>query len=122
MTETHPVGDDRPEDVENPTDAEHSDEPGEDTPPHAERFAAVNRTLARLPHPVRVVGVALFGGVLVLAGLAMLVLPGPGILVILAGLAVLATEFVWARRILERTKSAAKAGLDKGKAVVRRKS
>ena len=46
----------------------------------------------------------------------------PGIVVILAGLAVLATEFVWARRILERTKATAKAGLDKGKSVVKRKS
>jgi hypothetical protein len=63
----------------------------------------------------------LFGGVLVLAGLAMLVLPGPGVVVILAGLAVLATEFVWARRVLERTKATAKAGFDKGKSVVKRK-
>lgn len=85
------------------------------------RFAAVQRTLHRLPHPVRVVVVAGFGGVLVLAGLVMLVLPGPGFLVILAGLAVLASEFVWARRILERTKATAKAGLDKGKAAVTRK-
>jgi uncharacterized protein (TIGR02611 family) len=85
------------------------------------RFAAVHRTLHRLPHPVRVVVITVFGGVLVLAGLAMLVLPGPGLLVIIAGLAVLATEFVWARSILERTKVTAKAGLDKGKSVVRRK-
>ncbi|WP_081844378.1 PGPGW domain-containing protein [Cellulomonas sp. URHE0023] len=100
------------------------DAQSEQTPDEHEsgRFAAVNRTLDRLPHPVRVVGVALFGGVLVLAGLAMLVLPGPGIVVILAGLAVLASEFVWARRILDRTKAAAKAGLDKGKAAVKRKS
>jgi hypothetical protein len=105
-----------------------SETPVADTPtdgvpeePDAGRFAGVQRTLNRLPHPVRVVGAAIFGGLLVLAGLAMLVLPGPGIVVILAGLAVLATEFVWARRILERTKAAAKAGLDKGKAVVKRK-
>jgi len=30
----------------------------------------------------------------------MLVLPGPGILVIIVGLAILATEFVWAERLL----------------------
>jgi uncharacterized protein (TIGR02611 family) len=39
----------------------------------------------------------------VLAGLAMIPLPGPGLLVTAAGLAVLALEFVWAERLLERT-------------------
>jgi hypothetical protein len=39
----------------------------------------------------------------VLIGLAMLVLPGPGLLVIAAGLAMLALEFAWAERVLERT-------------------
>jgi len=36
----------------------------------------------------------------VLIGVAMLVLPGPAFLVIPAGLAILATEFVWARHLL----------------------
>jgi uncharacterized protein (TIGR02611 family) len=44
--------------------------------------------------------VALVGGSLLLAGLAMLVLPGPAFLVIPAALAILAIEFVWARRWL----------------------
>jgi uncharacterized protein (TIGR02611 family) len=51
---------------------------------------------------VRVV-VAIFGFLVVLAGLAMLVLPGPGLLVIAIGLGTLALEFVWAERLLERT-------------------
>ena len=38
------------------------------------------------------------------AGLIMLVLPGPGILVIFLGLVVLATEYTWAERALERTR------------------
>jgi hypothetical protein len=33
----------------------------------------------------------------------MLVLPGPGLLVMAAGLAMLALEFAWAERVLERT-------------------
>jgi hypothetical protein len=37
----------------------------------------------------------------------MIVTPGPAILVIPAGLAVLATEFVWARRLLRRFKTTA---------------
>jgi uncharacterized protein (TIGR02611 family) len=47
--------------------------------------------------------VALAGFVVVLAGLAMIPLPGPGLLVTAAGLAILALEFVWAERVLERT-------------------
>ena len=47
-------------------------------------------------------GVALVGGLLVLAGIAMLVLPGPGILAIAAGLALLALEFEAARDVRDR--------------------
>src|SRR5262249_5154106 len=46
--------------------------------------------------------VGIVGATVVALGLAMLVLPGPGILVIPFGLAILATEFVWARRWLQR--------------------
>jgi uncharacterized protein (TIGR02611 family) len=41
------------------------------------------------------------------AGVAMLALPGPGWLTIAGGLAVLADEFHWARRLLDRLKAAA---------------
>jgi putative transmembrane protein PGPGW len=44
---------------------------------------------------ILVVGVALL-----LAGAAMLVLPGPGVLVILMGFGLLATEYPWARKVL----------------------
>jgi uncharacterized protein (TIGR02611 family) len=40
------------------------------------------------------------GGAVILAGVAMLVLPGPGLVVMGVGLAVLATEWPWARRAL----------------------
>ena len=49
------------------------------------------------------VGFAVFGFLVVLAGVAMLVLPGPGLLVIAIGLGILALEFAWAERLLERT-------------------
>ena len=42
-----------------------------------------------------------------MAGIAMLALPGPGWLTIAAGLAILATEFVWARRALDQLKDGA---------------
>jgi uncharacterized protein (TIGR02611 family) len=57
------------------------------------------RELAR--HAWRV-GVALVGGAVVLAGVAMLVLPGPGFLAIAAGLALLAVEFETARELRDR--------------------
>lgn len=44
------------------------------------------------------------------AGAAMLVLPGPGVLVILLGLAILSTEFRWARHLLNRAATWARAG------------
>jgi uncharacterized protein (TIGR02611 family) len=48
--------------------------------------------------------IALIGGTVVLIGVAMLVLPGPGVLVIAGGLAILATEFIWARRAWRKAK------------------
>lgn len=45
-------------------------------------------------------GVFLVGMTLLIAGAAMLVLPGPGIAVMLLGLVVLSAEFQWAKRIL----------------------
>lgn len=46
--------------------------------------------------------IALTGGAILLAGVAMLVLPGPGFLAIAAGLALLAVEFVAARELRDR--------------------
>ena len=45
--------------------------------------------------------VLVVGLVLIAAGLVMMVTPGPGIAAILAGLALLSTEFAWARRVLD---------------------
>ena len=46
--------------------------------------------------------VAVVGGTVLTVGFALLVLPGPAFLAIPAGLAILATEFVWARRWLRK--------------------
>jgi len=59
------------------------------------------------------IGVSIAGGVLVIAGLVMLVLPGPGLLVIIAGFAILATEYVWAQRALNYAKRKASQAKDK---------
>ena len=52
--------------------------------------------------------VALIGGTVLLLGLAMLILPGPGVLVMASGVAILATEFLWARRALRKCKKVVK--------------
>jgi hypothetical protein len=46
------------------------------------------------------VSVSIGGPLVILAGVAMLVLPGPGLVVIALGLAMLALEYPWARRLL----------------------
>ena len=54
-------------------------------------------------HTKRIVKIAI-GFVLLLAGTVMLVVPGPGLVTIVLGLALLATEFLWARQLLARIK------------------
>jgi membrane protein implicated in regulation of membrane protease activity len=66
--------------------------------------AALGARWRRLPHPLRWLGVAMIGGACVLAGLALLVLPGPGIPLLIVGLVILATEFAWAEALLQRVK------------------
>jgi uncharacterized protein (TIGR02611 family) len=46
------------------------------------------------------IGVGAVGGLIVVAGLALVPLPGPGWLIVFIGLSVLATEFAWAERLL----------------------
>lgn len=58
--------------------------------------------------------VLVVGGTLLLIGVAMIVLPGPAFVVIPAGLAVLATEFLWARRLLVRVRDYVKNTLGNG--------
>ena len=59
--------------------------------------------------------VLVVGITIVVGGIAMLVLPGPGFLVVIAGLAILASEFVWARLLLQKAKGYAVKAKDKGK-------
>ena len=59
--------------------------------------------MRRVARTAKIVG----GFALLVAGLAMLALPGPGWLTIAAALAILAGEYVWARRLLEKLKSQA---------------
>lgn len=56
----------------------------------------------RLPHPFRWVAVTTVGATLVVLGLLFMVLPGPGIPLVIAGFVILATEFAWAEVVLQR--------------------
>jgi tellurite resistance protein TerC len=51
--------------------------------------------------------VAVIGGSIVLLGIAMVVLPGPAIVVIPVGLGVLGLEFAWARHWLRKLRATA---------------
>jgi uncharacterized protein (TIGR02611 family) len=50
-------------------------------------------------------GVAIAGGFVVLVGVVAIPYPGPGWLIIFAGLAILATEFTWAQRLLDHLRA-----------------
>ena len=53
---------------------------------------------------LRRVIVAVIGVTVLAIGVAMIILPGPAMVVIPLGLGILAIEFAWARRMLERLK------------------
>jgi uncharacterized protein (TIGR02611 family) len=52
----------------------------------------------------RKIGIAVGGGLITAAGIAMIPLPGPGWLVVVLGLWVLSLEFTWAERLLDPIK------------------
>lgn len=51
--------------------------------------------------------IGIIGGLVTIIGTIFLFAPGPGLLVLLAGLGILATEFAWASSAIRRTKSIA---------------
>jgi uncharacterized protein (TIGR02611 family) len=53
----------------------------------------------------RRIAISIVGGTVLLIGVAMLVLPGPGLVVIPLGLAILGIEFAWARAWLRKVKT-----------------
>ena len=61
---------------------------------------------------VKQVLVAVVGGLVAVVGVALLALPGPGFLLVAAGLAILATQFRWARKPLRYASVKAQQGID----------
>jgi uncharacterized protein (TIGR02611 family) len=70
-------------------------------PTLVERLRAQQEHHHHRPKAVRVV-VALTGFVLLAAGAALLVLPGPAFAVLPVALAILSLEFLWAERLMEK--------------------
>ena len=69
---------------------------------------------------MKTVVIAVLGGLLTLAGIGLLVLPGPGFVVIFAGLAILATRFDWAKKPLDYAQDKAEQGIEEvGKSPLR---
>ena len=62
---------------------------------------------------VRKVVVAVLGLSVLAVGVALIVLPGPAVVVIPLGLAILGTEFLWARKLLRHLKVRAQQMLGK---------
>jgi uncharacterized protein (TIGR02611 family) len=61
--------------------------------------------------------VSIVGAAVVLAGVVMLVTPGPAFVMIPLGLAILATEFEWAHRWLEKARAQARKAKEKAEAM-----
>ena len=57
--------------------------------------------------------IGVLGGTITVLGEFALVAPGPGVLILLAGLGILASEFAWASRAMNKTKSIAQTAADK---------
>lgn len=61
----------------------------------------------------RRIAILIIGMTVLLIGVAMIILPGPAVVVIPVGLAILATEYAWARRWLNVVKDSAEKGAEK---------
>lgn len=57
--------------------------------------------LSKLPHPIRWLIVVHVGFICIIAGIVMLIIPGPGILFIALGFTILSIEFTWAHQVMK---------------------
>jgi uncharacterized protein (TIGR02611 family) len=73
----------------------------------------IKKAWRKLPHPLRWLTAATVGATLIVVGIIFMVLPGPGIPLVIAGLAILATEFTWAEIWLAKTKHHVNRAVDR---------
>jgi uncharacterized protein (TIGR02611 family) len=74
-----------------------------------------------LPHPFRWVIVATVGSTITLLGITFVFIPGPGLPLIVLGVAILATEFAWAQVVYIRIKKEADKLTSRAKKAFKRK-
>ncbi|MCH6561060.1 MAG: PGPGW domain-containing protein [Myxococcales bacterium] len=72
----------------------------------------LRRTIRVTYKVARRIAVGVVGTTVVLLGVALLILPGPALIVIPAGLAILALEFAWARRWLRIARERSQQALE----------
>lgn len=83
----------------------------------------LNRLLVKLkvddvPHIKRII-VTVVGGTVLIFGMVLIVTPGPGVLVIMGGLAILSMEYAWARRWLRKAQRMAQTAIQKTQDIIR---
>jgi tellurite resistance protein TerC len=76
----------------------------------------IGRTLHLTYKAARRIVIAVVGATVVLLGIVMIVTPGPALVVIPVGLAILAIEFTWARRWLKRLRETISNGMANNRA------
>lgn len=82
----------------------------------------LNRVLVKLkvdevPHIKRII-VTVVGGTVLIFGVALIVTPGPAVLVMPVGLAILGTEYAWARRWLRKARKLANKALSRTQKII----
>jgi uncharacterized protein (TIGR02611 family) len=80
----------------------------------------MHRAIHATCRAARRVAITTAGAIVILAGIAMLVLPGPGLLTIVLGLMILGVEFAFARRWVQRIQSKTREAARAARARVRR--
>lgn len=70
----------------------------------------------------RKTGVLLLGVPVIILGIALLVLPGPGLVVIIFGLVILSLEFEFARKYRDRARAEVKKAYERAKSANSKKS
>lgn len=91
---------------------------GAGAPVELSRAAPIISRVRRALRLSRKVGIAIAGGALLVLGVALIFLPGPAIVVIPLGLALLATEFRWAGRLLRYLKERAARAVQRARRAV----
>jgi tellurite resistance protein TerC len=76
----------------------------------------IHKTVNLTYKAARRIAVAVVGSTIVLLGIIMIVTPGPALVVIPIGLAILGAEFAWARHWLRRLRESISNGLSNSRA------